>query len=53
MHEDKIEIIYNEDEDQFEAWNVSGHGRTFIYMDEDPVELVEMISEDVEELKVK
>ena len=53
MEDDKIEIFYNEDSDQFEAWKVSGHGRELIYFDESAEELAEMIADDIEELKIK
>lgn len=51
MNETYIKIIYNEDNGNFEAWKHSGHAKDFIYMDDDAEELVEMITDDVDELK--
>ncbi|WP_154665594.1 hypothetical protein [Saccharicrinis fermentans] len=51
MEDTYIQITYNEDADQFEAYKHSGHGQDLIYFDDDPEELAKMITDDIEELK--
>lgn len=51
MEENYIKIIYNEDSDQFEAWEFSGQGKDLIYWCDDADTLADMIVDNIDELK--